>query len=112
METLYRKVKCSERLPDINYHKRFHVIAGTGLYTAVFFPEANLFQPENNKFIESKDVEYWLEEMPKVNVEEIEKILSQNLKIDGNRGSHIYWIDSESKITTAQAIHKLIYGEE
>ena len=97
MKTQYRKVLCSDRLPEKDgWYFTQH---GTSRY----YVESGFYINAN----------WWLEEINQSvpTVEEIVEILIETLNLDGNRGGHSYWIDLESEKEAARAIHKLYGGE-
>ena len=91
METLYRKVAVSERLPKINGNYF------TDKYRSFYFSqEVNKFMDDEGDFIYPK---YWLEEIPdpttqlQSDKEELLEALGMSLQLNKAFGANSEWIE-------------------
>ena len=114
MET-YRKVLCSDRLPEKTEY-------GLSKSVPVFYKYSGVgmsyYNHEENRWFANEDIESWLEEIPEVTVEEIASIIDchlQPLDITGLEAEEIneleMWHDKLVD-TIAQSIHRLYGGEK
>ena len=98
METLYRKVKCSERLPDNGGEDVFIYVTAWDVLEVGSYLNEWIVVGYNNPEVES-----WLEELQpqeQATVDEINELIQP----------HAITLEHGEK--AAQAIHELVYGEK